>query len=55
MLDDAVILPLSHNPALNVIDTNGIQGWYANVLDIHPFKSIRFTPRRPMPGIAMGG
>lgn len=55
LLDDAVILPLSHNPALNVIDTNGIQGWYANVLDIHPFKSIRFTPRRPMPGIAMGG
>ena len=52
LLDEAVILPLSHNPSLNVIDTNGLDGWHANVLDIHPFKYVRFVPRAPMPGIA---
>ncbi len=53
LLDEAVIIPLSHNPALNVIDTNGLSGWYSNALDIHPFKYIRFTPRRALPGIAL--
>ncbi len=53
LLDEAVILPLSHNPAVNVIDTDGLDGWYANILDIHPFKSMRFVPRSPMPGIAL--
>ena len=53
LLDEAVILPLSHNPAVNVIDTNGLDGWHVNVLDIHPFKYVRFVPRAPMPGIAL--
>ncbi len=53
LLDEAVILPLSHNPAVNVIDANGLEGWYANVLDIHPFKYLRFVPRAPMPGVAL--
>ena len=53
LLDNAVILPLSHNPALNIIDVNGIEGWYPNALDIHPFKFIRFVPRKALPGVAM--
>ena len=53
LLDEAVILPLSHNPAVNVIDTNGLDGWHVNVLDIHPFKYVRFVPRAPMPGVAL--
>ena len=53
LLDEAVILPLSHNPAVNVIDTNGLDGWHVNALDIHPFKYVRFVPRAPMPGIAL--
>lgn len=52
LLDDAVILPLSHNPSLNIIDLNGIEGWYPNALDIHPFKFIRFVPRKALPGVA---
>lgn len=52
LLDDAVILPLSHNPSLNIIDMNGIEGWYPNALDIHPFKFIRFVPRKALPGVA---
>ncbi len=53
LLEEGVILPLSHNPALNVIDTDGIGGWYPNALDIHPFKFIRFTPKKALPGFAM--
>lgn len=53
LLDEAVVMPLSHNPAVNAIDTNGLGGWHANVLDIHPFKYVRFVPRAPMPGIAL--
>jgi oligopeptide transport system substrate-binding protein len=52
LLDDGVILPVAHNPSLNVIDTNGITGWYANALDIHPFKFVRFSQRKVMPGVA---
>ncbi|HOT62234.1 MAG TPA: peptide ABC transporter substrate-binding protein [Treponemataceae bacterium] len=55
LLDDGVILPVAHNPSLNVIDTNGISGWYANALDIHPFKFIRFSPRKALPGVALAG
>lgn len=53
LLDNAVILPLSHNPALNIIDVNGIEGWYPNALDIHPFKFIRFVPKKALPGVAL--
>jgi oligopeptide transport system substrate-binding protein len=52
LLDEGVILPVAHNPALNVIDTNGLEGWYSNALDIHPFKFIRFGPKKPLPGVA---
>lgn len=53
LLDSGVILPIAHNPALNVIDINGISGWYTNALDIHPFKFIRFSQKRALPGVAM--
>jgi oligopeptide transport system substrate-binding protein len=53
LLDDGVVLPVAHNPSINVIDTNGISGWYTNPLDIHPFKFIKFVPRRIMPGVAL--
>lgn len=52
LLDEGIILPIAHNPALNVIDTNGLGGWYSNALDIHPFKFIRFVPKKPLPGVA---
>jgi len=53
LLADGVILPVAHNPALNVIDTDGIEGWYANALDIHPFKFIRFVQKKSQPGVAL--
>jgi len=53
LLADGVIMPIAHNPSLNVIDTNGISGWYTNALDIHPFKFIQFSQKKALPGVAM--
>jgi len=48
------VLPISFSLALNIIDLNEIEGWYPNVLDIHPFKYMGFRARSPLPGVAMG-
>jgi peptide/nickel transport system substrate-binding protein/oligopeptide transport system substrate-binding protein len=45
LLGDAVVMPIYHSLSFNVIDTDYIEGWYVNPLDVHPFKSIRIgTP-----------
>ncbi|CEM62528.1 peptide ABC transporter substrate-binding protein [Treponema phagedenis] len=51
LLDNAVILPLSHSPAINVIDLRSIGGWYPNAINIHPFKFIKFIIPAPLPGV----
>lgn len=52
LLDAAILIPLSHIPAINVIDLSGINGWYVNAVNIHPFKFIRFVTPDPLPDIA---
>ena len=48
LLSGAVIMPIKHSPAFNVIDLEFIEGWFPNPLDIHPFKYVRFgTPSIP--------
>jgi peptide/nickel transport system substrate-binding protein/oligopeptide transport system substrate-binding protein len=42
LLNEAVVLPLSHPPAFNLINLDRIDGWFPNPLDIHPFKYLRF-------------
>jgi peptide/nickel transport system substrate-binding protein/oligopeptide transport system substrate-binding protein len=44
------VLPITYNPAINIIDTNVIDGWYPNALDIHPFKYMSIKARQPLPG-----
>ena len=53
LLDRAALLPIFHSPALNIIDTNEIGGWFPNALDIHPFKYLYFKALRPLPGVAL--
>jgi len=53
LLDRGVVLPISFSPALNIIDTGEIDGWYPNALDIHPFKYMAFKAFRPLPGVAL--
>ena len=53
LLTKAAILPLDHSPAINLINTNVVGGWFSNPLDIHPFKFLTFKARATPPGIAM--
>lgn len=51
LLHEAVVMPIDHYPAFNVIDYESIEGWYPNILDIHPFKYIEFKGMTAPPGI----
>ena len=53
LLERGVVLPISYSPALNIVDTGELDGWYPNALDIHPFKYLSFKAYRPMPGVVM--
>jgi peptide/nickel transport system substrate-binding protein/oligopeptide transport system substrate-binding protein len=55
LLDRGSVLPIFFSPAVNVVDTGKLDGWYPNVLDIHPFKYMAFQAARPLPGVAVLG
>lgn len=40
LLDDGVIIPVSHPVSLHVIDLDIIGGWSTNALDLHPLKTL---------------
>lgn len=44
LLTQALLIPLYHNPGFNLIDPDAVGGWYANPMDIHPFKNIYIKP-----------
>ncbi len=50
LLETGQVLPMGHSPALNLLDLRFIDGWYHNVLDIHPFKYIGFLNEFVIPG-----
>ncbi|QTQ16984.1 peptide ABC transporter substrate-binding protein [Treponema parvum] len=45
LLDEGVVLPVSHPVSFNAIDLDSIGGWTSNSLDIHPFKYIYFKQK----------
>jgi peptide/nickel transport system substrate-binding protein/oligopeptide transport system substrate-binding protein len=51
LLQRAVVLPISHTPAFNLIDLDSVEGWFPNVLNIHPLKYLRFRALRVPPGV----
>jgi oligopeptide transport system substrate-binding protein len=53
LLSGAAALPLYHSLAANVIDTDFVDGWYPNALDIHPFKYMSFGQRRVRSNVAV--
>jgi len=55
LLSDAIVLPISHSPSINLISLELIDGWYPNPLDIHPFKFLSFASGKPIPNVALGG
>ena len=52
LLEEAVILPISHMVAFNLVNRGWIDGWYPNALDIHPFRFIRFRALQGPRGVA---
>lgn len=50
LLQTGTVLPVSHSPSINLIDMQAVDGWYANPLDIHPFRYFEFSGREPVPG-----
>ncbi|MDR3276468.1 MAG: peptide ABC transporter substrate-binding protein [Treponema sp.] len=53
LLDRGTVLPMAYDYALNVVDTEELDGWYPNALDIHPFKYLAFKAWKPLPGVVM--
>jgi peptide/nickel transport system substrate-binding protein/oligopeptide transport system substrate-binding protein len=53
LLERGSVLPISYSPAVNIVDTNELGGWFPNALDIHPFKYLNFRAFRPLPGVVM--
>lgn len=51
LLNKALLIPLFHNPGFNLIDPDAVGGWYANPLDIHPFKNIYLKPFKPLKNV----
>jgi peptide/nickel transport system substrate-binding protein/oligopeptide transport system substrate-binding protein len=54
LLDRGTVLPISYTPALNIVDTDELDGWFPNALDVHPFKYLSFKAFKPLPGVALG-
>jgi peptide/nickel transport system substrate-binding protein/oligopeptide transport system substrate-binding protein len=54
LLERGSVLPISYSPAINIVDTGELGGWFPNALDIHPFKYLNFRAFRPLPGVALG-
>lgn len=42
LLEDSAVLPISHSPAVNLVNRDLISGWFPNPLDIHPFRFLSF-------------
>ena len=53
LLERGSVIPVSYSPAVNIVDTNELGGWFPNALDIHPFKYLYFRAFRPLPGVVL--
>jgi peptide/nickel transport system substrate-binding protein/oligopeptide transport system substrate-binding protein len=51
LLDRGAVLPVSYSFAINIVDRSELGGWFANVLDIHPYKYLFFKTYKPLPGV----
>jgi len=52
LLQSGACLPIYHNFAASIIDTEYVQGWFQNALDIHPYKYFAFGTPSVNPNVA---
>ncbi len=53
LLDSGTVLPIYHSLAVNVVDTDIVEGWYSNALDMHPFKYMRVGSPKALPNLVL--
>lgn len=53
LLEGALVLPIENYPAFNAVNTGVLEGWYPNVLDIHPFKYLNLIVPKLPDGLVM--
>lgn len=41
LIDQGIVIPLYHGLSSNFVVTERVEGWYANLLDIHPLKHLK--------------
>lgn len=51
LLESGACAPLFHSLAVNIVSADAIEGWFPNVLDIHPFKFVKFKNSQPVQGV----
>lgn len=51
LLDSGAVMPISHQLAVNIVDSEYIRGWYKNALDIHPFKYLEYGEIKAAPNV----
>jgi peptide/nickel transport system substrate-binding protein/oligopeptide transport system substrate-binding protein len=54
LLDGALVLPIENYPAFNSVNIGVLEGWYPNVLDIHPFKYMYLLQPELPKGVVEG-
>ncbi len=51
LLDNGMIIPISHSVSFNAIDTSYVKGWFENALNYHPLKYIYLQEEKIFPNV----
>lgn len=51
LIDQGLVIPISHPVSFNAIDLSVITGWYENALNMHPLKYLEFVEQEVKPNI----
>ena len=54
LLDNAMVIPISHPVSLNIINLEAVGGWTGNAFDIHPLKYLyKKQEKHAIPNLVM--
>lgn len=48
LLSERAVIPMHHSFSTNFINSERVEGWYVNLLDIHPLKYLRALPPKEL-------
>ena len=53
LLDQGIVIPISHTISLNILDRNIVKGWYENAMNIHPLKYLYIGEKQKLPNVVL--